>query len=192
MPLKTGEENPACPFSAEEKPDEQPHNWGPWQKRGGPWGNPQIQPQMPSLPGKGRGLPGRQPGQGLAPCSPSRPKAARNPHGMDFARTAPLPCAPPADLEADEAFLPGMEARQVDLLKGFLAQPEIHPVRSDRELEGDRLVGFRHLAWEEELGQGSSPSCCFVLGGSHNSGGLSLLPPLPHSHPIDPGRKERQ
>lgn len=183
IPLKTGEEtpqakgNPACPFSASNHTIGVPGRSGVVPTRRVDLGQP-SNPAPDAEPAReGEGSPRK------AARPRSGPLLTLKTPGMeggcpDFARTSPPPCALPADLEPDEAFLPGMEARQVDLLKGFLAQPEIHPVRRDRELEGDRLVGFRHLAWEEELGQGSSPSCCFVLGDSHNLA-CYLPSPLP-------------
>ena len=49
-----------------------------------------------------------------------------------------------AHLEADEPLLPGVEAREVDLSQGFMAQLEIDPIRGDRELEGHSLMSFCH------------------------------------------------
>lgn len=50
-----------------------------------------------------------------------------------------------ANLESDELLFPGMQSRQIDLLEGLVAQPQVDPVRGDRELEGHGLVSFCHL-----------------------------------------------
>lgn len=50
-----------------------------------------------------------------------------------------------ANLESDELLLPGMKSGQIDLLQGLVAQPQVDPVRGDRELEGDGLVSLCHL-----------------------------------------------
>lgn len=49
------------------------------------------------------------------------------------------------NLESDELLLPRVESRQIDLLEGLVAQPQVDAVGRDGELEGHGLVGFRHL-----------------------------------------------
>ena len=50
----------------------------------------------------------------------------------------------PTHLKADEPLLPGVEAREVDLSQGFMAQLEVDPVWGDRELKGHSLMSFCH------------------------------------------------
>lgn len=50
-------------------------------------------------------------------------------------------------LEANEPFLPGVEAREVDLTECFMAQLEVDTVWGDGELEGHGLVGFCHCGY---------------------------------------------
>lgn len=50
-------------------------------------------------------------------------------------------------LEANEPFLPGVEAREVDLTESLMAQLEVDTVRGDGELEGHGLVGFCHCGY---------------------------------------------
>jgi hypothetical protein len=47
-------------------------------------------------------------------------------------------------LEADKLFLPGMQARQVDLSQGLMAQLQINAIWRDGELERHSLMSFCH------------------------------------------------
>lgn len=51
----------------------------------------------------------------------------------------------PANLESNELLLPGVKSRQVDLLQGLVAEPQVDAVGGDGELEGHGLVGFCHV-----------------------------------------------
>lgn len=49
-----------------------------------------------------------------------------------------------ANLDANQAFLPGVDAGQVDLFQGLPTEPEVDPFWGHGELEGHSLVRFRH------------------------------------------------
>lgn len=50
-----------------------------------------------------------------------------------------------AHLEANEPFLPGVQAREVDLAQRLVAQLEVDAIGGDGELKGHRLVSFCHV-----------------------------------------------
>lgn len=66
------------------------------------------------------------------------------------ARLGRLPGPPPGGplhlphLEANQALLPGVDLRQVEVFQGLPTEPEVEPIWRHSELEGHGLVRFRH------------------------------------------------
>lgn len=81
----------------------------------------------------GRVSPGA--GRPALPC-PALPCPAQQPPAL-----LPGTCA---HLDPDQALLPGVDPRQVDVLQRLPTQPEVDPVRGHCELEGHGLVRLRH------------------------------------------------
>lgn len=69
-------------------------------------------------------------------------------HLLEEARTT---CA---HLDANQAFLPGVDPRQVDVFQGLPTEPEVDPIWGHRELEGHGLVRFRHPGGWSSPGRG--------------------------------------
>lgn len=59
-----------------------------------------------------------------------------------------------AHLDANQALLPRVDPRQIDVFQGLSTEPEVDPIWGHRELEGHGLVRFRHPGGWPSPGRG--------------------------------------
>lgn len=72
-----------------------------------------------------------------------------------------------AHLDSNQAFLPGVDPRQIDVFQGLPTEPKINPIWGHGKLEGHSLVRFRHPGGWLAPGRGAEG----------RSGGLRPTPP---------------
>lgn len=111
--------------------------------------------------------------------------AAANTWPLPPPAARPRPRTTRAHLDANQAFLPGVDPRQVDVFQGLPTEREVDPIWSHRELKGHGLMRFRHPGGWPAPGRGQE-------GAPQGSGWPRPAPrprPQPAAPPPPPGQR---